>query len=193
MSEVANIYPTGIKRQLITPKDRRAVAAVRGAAYGVCRTQIADEYIRNAFNTFKQGFVYMQGGQIVSFCIWKENAELTMQCTYAAELYIFLVCSVKQPYSAIDMILFDLDRYCRDKGISGISLEPANDELREYYRSKGFTEGNPVYPKRMYRAVATTNSYRRRNTTRKTERPATAEKLSWGADTDISPNNLSTL
>jgi hypothetical protein len=190
MTEVANIYPTDIKRHPISPKDRSAVATVRGAAYGVCRTQIDDGYIHNAFNTFKEGFVYMQGSQIISFCIWKENVELTMQGRYAAELYIFLVCSVKQPYSAIDMILFDLDRHCRQKGITAISLEPANDELREYYRSKGFVNGNGANPKRMYRPVATTNVYRRRNTTRKADRHDVLGPLTVGADTNISPNNL---
>ena len=193
MTEVANIYPVNIKRQLITPKDRRIIATITDAAFGVCRSQINPNYIRRSFAVMTGGLVYMQGSEIVSFCIWDVFEHDTERTGLTPMLHIRLVCSKKQPYSALDMILYDVERHCRQKGMQGIILEPATDELREYYHSKGFTDGTYYGPESMHRPVATVNAYRRRNTTRKAEQPATMEKITMGADTDISPNNFNAL
>ena len=175
MTEVANIYPVDIKRQLITQNNRNIIANIINAAFGVCRNQINPNYIRRSFAVMKEGIVYMQGSELVSFCIWDIFEHFTAR-TETPMLHIRLVCSKKQPYSALDMILYDVEQYCRLKGLQGIILEPATDDLREYYHSKGFTDGTYYGPDSMHRPVATVNAYRRRNTTRKADRPAPTEK-----------------
>jgi hypothetical protein len=154
MTEVANIYPPDIKRRLIHAADRQTVAAIRQAADTSCRGQIHSGYIRYAFNTFKEGLVYRQGDQITAFCIWKIRTTTSIQMVTNGELFILLVCSLPQPFSALDMILFDVERHCRDRGIRAITLEPANDALRDYYRSKGFTP-ETITPGRMVKVVDT--------------------------------------
>ena len=189
---MANIYPVDIKRQLITPKDRHIIATITDAAFGVCRTQITPNYIRRSFAIMTGGLVYMQGSELVSFCIWDIFEHFTAR-SETPLLHIRLVCSKKQSYSALDMILYDVERFCRQKGMQGIILEPATDELREYYHSKGFTDGTYYGPDSMHRPVATTNVYRRRATTRKADRSITMEKITWSDEephTGISPNNL---
>jgi hypothetical protein len=190
MTEVANIYPVNIKRQLITPKDRHIIANITDAAFGVCRSQINPNYIRRSFAAMAGGIVYMQGSELVAFCIWTIYEYDSESTGLAPLLHIRLVCSKKQPYSALDMIMYDVEKYCRQKGIHGIILDPATDDLREYYHSKGFTDGTPFSSNSMHRSVATVNAYRRRNTTRKADHPATTEKITWSDDTNISPNNL---
>ena len=78
---------------------------------------------------------------------------------YDPDIYIYLICSIKQPFRMLDMILYDVDNYCKEKGIRSMVLEPANEELRDYYRSKGFTDILPNNG-RMVRQVETTVVFR---------------------------------
>lgn len=178
-STVTNIYPTDIVRFPLRAAQRADVAAARRIADRICRGYIAETYIRHAFNAFKEGFIYKQGTEevSVSFCIWKVRSVPSIQGTVIPELFIYLVCSVPQPFQVFDMILYDVERYCYEKGVRYITLEPAGDALREYYRTKGFTES--YMPQRMVKEVATpivfqaarrrTTTARRRGTTPKTE------------------------
>jgi hypothetical protein len=182
MTEVANIYPTDIKRHLIHARDRQTVATIRQAADASCRGQIPPAYIRHVFNTFKEGLVYQQDGHVSAFCIWKIRTTTNIQMVTNGELFILLVCSIPQPFSALDMILFDVERHCRERGIRAISLEPANDALRDYYQKKGFTESNP--PGRLVKPVDTPivfNASRRSTTMR---RARSSLLLNGGIDTE---------
>lgn len=153
MTEAANIYPANINRSRLHAGDRQTVATIRQAADASCRGQIPPAYIRHAFNAFKEGIVYRQGDQVTAFCIWKIRTTTNIQMVTNGELFILLVCSIPQPFSALDMILFDVERHCRARGIRAITLEPANDALRDYYKKKGFTESNP--PGRLVKPVDT--------------------------------------
>ena len=125
-----------------------------------------------AFNTFKNGFVYFKDNQPISFCIWKARSNMGKSGEYDPDIYIYLICSIKQPFRMLDMILYDVDNYCKEKGIRSMVLEPANEELRDYYRSKGFTDILPNNG-RMVRQVETTVVFRppedRRRRTRRTK------------------------
>jgi hypothetical protein len=161
--DVPNIYPPpDLTKQFIHASDRRTISIIRSYAYGVCRTQIADSYIHSAFNKFKNGFVYFKDNEPISFCIWKVRSKIGLSGAYDPELLIFLVCSIKQSFNTLDMILYDVDNYCKENGIHSIVLEPANDNMRAYYRSKGFAD-LPPSNRDMYRKVATTIIYRPSN------------------------------
>jgi len=170
MTEVANIYPADIQKHLLHPKNRGDVAACRQIADRVCRGQIAESYIRHTFNSLKGGFVYKQEGVgIIAFCCWKVKSSMSIQGKETGELYVYLVCGLPMPFSVLDMMLYDLDRYCYQRGIQYITLEPANEGLRSYYKQKGFS---PTYmPQRMAKEVATPvvfHSPRRASTQRRT-------------------------
>jgi hypothetical protein len=156
MTEVANI-----KRQLITPKNRRAAAAIRAVAYDTYSTRMHPAYLHAACNTFTKGFSYTQDGRLVAFCTWKEQDFITFHTpSYTrAELYMFLVCSVNGEKDILDMILYDVEQYCIQKGINVMGLEPDNDTIREYYLSKGFIDGQHFIPTRMCRPVITAIQY----------------------------------
>ena len=181
MTEVANIYPTNIRR--LHARDRGHVATIRQAADASCRGQIPPAYIRHAFNTFKEGIVYHQGGQVTAFCIWKVRTTTNFQMVTNGELFILLVCSIPQPFSALDMILFDVERHCRQHGIRAITLEPANDALRDYYRTKGFTP-DTINPGRLVKTVDTPIVFNapRRSTTMRRARSSLI--LNGGFDTE---------
>ena len=151
------------KRQLITPKNRRIVAAIRTVAYDTYSTRMHPAYLHAACNTFTKGFSYTQDGRLVAFCTWKEQDFLTFHTpSYVrAELYMFLVCRVSPigEKDILDMILYDVEQYCIQKGINIMGLEPGTDTMREYYLSKGFIDGQHFIPTRMCMPVITTNQY----------------------------------
>lgn len=162
------IYPVDIKRKLITPKNRRIVAAIRRAAYDIYSTQMHAGYLHRACNNFTKGFVYTHDGRLVAFCTWKEQDFLTFHTpSYTrAELYMYLVCCVHPngfvAKDIVDMVLDDVEQYCIQKGINVMGLEPENNTVREYYLSKGFIDGNHFIQTRMSKPVLTANQYRPR-------------------------------
>jgi hypothetical protein len=170
---MTNIYPSDIIKRHIHARERPFIASVRNMAYGICRTRIVDSYIRHSFNTFKEGFVYLRNDIPIAFCIWKVKVTMTMQGTYTPELYIYLVCSTKQPFQMFDKILYDVEEYCYGKGIQCITLEPANEELRLYYISKGFLPTHQ--PQRLFKTVKTPIVFRggRKATTQRRTRTDT--------------------
>lgn len=168
--EVTNTYPTTLTKRLFHASERPFIASLRHTAYSTCRTQISDLYIKSAFNKFKYGYVYTRGDEVVSFCIWKIKEEISIAHGVRRELYVYLVCSIKEPYSALDMMLNDLEQYCIENRIEVISLEPANERLREHYTSRGFAE-DQFRKSLLVKAVAPITYYRSR-TTRRSMRPS---------------------
>lgn len=164
--EIPNIYPRDLTRRLFHAKERPFIASLRHRAYETCRTQISDSYIKAVFNKFKNGFVYTRNGEVVSFCIWNVKEEVSFRFGVRKELYIYLICS--EPYAALDMMLYDLEKYCMENRIEVITLEPANEQLRDYYLSRGFIEdqfrklllGKPVAIVRYSRSRTTLRSPR---------------------------------
>jgi hypothetical protein len=158
---MTNIYPTDITRKLLNSKERTYISEVRRAAFGVCRTNISESYIHASFNKFKEGFVYIRDNAVMAFCIWKIKTGLSKTNAYRPHMVIYLVCSTQQPFNVLDMILYDVEQYCREKGVSIISLEPDNDTLREYYRTKGFAERDYYNPANMVKEVDTPFVYQK--------------------------------
>jgi hypothetical protein len=56
------------------------------------------------------------------------------------ELYIYLICGKQLDYKLVPRILDDVVHLCRKSDIQYITLEPANDILKEYYIKCGFKE-----------------------------------------------------
>ena len=56
------------------------------------------------------------------------------------ELYIYLICGKQLDYKLVPRIIDDVVHLCRKSNIQYITLEPANDELKEYYIKCGFKE-----------------------------------------------------
>jgi hypothetical protein len=56
------------------------------------------------------------------------------------ELYIYLICGKQLDYKILPRIMDDIVHLCRKSNIQFVALEPANDELKEYYIKCGFKE-----------------------------------------------------
>ena len=137
--ELSNIYPANLFKYNLHASERSLITKLRNEAYAICHTQIPYEYIKRSFNNFKKGFVYYQNKEPIAFCIWKiMNYDGIISTT--KEIYIYLICGKKLDYKLLPRILDDVVHYCRKDKISYITLEPANDNLKDYYMKNGFEE-----------------------------------------------------
>jgi hypothetical protein len=103
---------------------------------------IRKEYytIKYSFNKFKNGFVYYDYNQLIAFCIWDIKEEYSLSIGKIKKLHIYLICGKKLDYNLVPRILDDVVHLCRKYNIQYITLEPANEELKEYYIKCGFEE-----------------------------------------------------
>ena len=122
------------------PDQRQLISYLRSEAYSICRTQISYEYIKWSFNKFKRGFIYYKDNVQIAFCIWKVNEHIKNMSILFKELYIYLICGKQLDYKLIPRILDDIINLCRKSNIQYITLEPANNTLKEYYMKCGFKE-----------------------------------------------------
>jgi hypothetical protein len=137
--EVSNIYPNDLIRHNLHASQRQLISQLRADAYGICRTEISPDYIKNVFNKFKNGFVYYKDKIPVAFCIWKVKEHIRFEGIYN-ELYIYLICGKRLDYKIVPKIIDDVVHLCRKNNIMYISLQPANDTLKDYYIKCGFRE-----------------------------------------------------
>jgi hypothetical protein len=137
--EVSNVYPNNLIKQNIRANQRQLISYLRSEAYSICRTVIPYEYIKSSFNKFKKGFVYYKNKSPIAFCIWKVREHLHFSGSFK-ELYIYLICGKQLDYKLVPRIIDDLVYLCRKTNIKYITLEPANNTLKEYYINCGFKE-----------------------------------------------------
>jgi hypothetical protein len=137
--EVSNIYPNNIVAYNLQAGQRRLISYLRSKAYSICRTQIPYEYIKSAFNKFKNGLVYYSDKKPIAFCIWKISEYLRFSGTFR-KLYIYLICGRQLDYKLVSRIFDDIVFICRKSNVQYITLQPANDILKSYYIECGFTE-----------------------------------------------------
>lgn len=140
LMEMSNIYPTNLKKHTIHKKDYKIIRQIRSEAYAVCRTKIPMEYITHSFNKFKNGFLYYDENKLIAFCIWDIRDEYSLSIGKIKKLHIYLICGKKLDYNLVPRILDDVIYLCRKDNIQYITLEPANEELKEYYIRCGFQE-----------------------------------------------------
>jgi hypothetical protein len=145
--EAANNIVPALQKVMFHAADKQLIATLKSQADSVCRGLIPTEYIRNAFNNFKNGFAYysQESTEPIGFCIWriKQTDPITKNrsnpYTY---LYIHLICAKKTDYTLSKVMLHDLENVCMEKGIHYIQLQPANKKLQEHYESFGYALTN---------------------------------------------------
>ena len=138
--EISNIYPNNLNKVQIQSRDRQQVISIRQQAQFICRNELSDEYIRYAFNKFKNGLAYYNNDILIAFCIWKVREYIHIHLDKYKELYIYLICGRKLDNKLLPRILDDIVHICRKSQIKYIILEPANDTLKQYYMKYGFEE-----------------------------------------------------
>lgn len=137
--EISNIYPNNLIKQNLLTEQRQLISYLRSEAISICRNEIRYEYIKAVFNKFKNGFVYYKDKLPIAFSIWKVREHLRFSDTFK-ELYIYLICGKQLDYKLVPRIIDDIVHLCRKSNIRYITLEPANDTLKDYYMKCGFTE-----------------------------------------------------
>ncbi len=137
--EVSNLYPNNLQKRNIRSDQRQLITYLKSEAHSICRNLISPEYINASFNKCKKGFVYYKDKLPIAFCIWKVKNHLQMSGAFK-ELYIYLICGKQLDYKLVPRIIDDVVHLCRNSNIQYITLEPANDTLKEYYIKCGFKE-----------------------------------------------------
>ncbi len=139
--EVSNVYPTNLVKHNLHASQRRTISNIRTEAYNTCRGKLPHEYIRLAFNVFKNGYVYTINNKISAFCIWKiRRSEISItNLNEYNEMLIYLICGVKLDYQLMPRIFDDIIHYCRKNNVRYVALKAANDQLKDYYIANGFT------------------------------------------------------
>lgn len=153
--ELTNIAPVELRSQLISSSDIESVSQMKLMAHNVCQNIIAPVYIIHAFNHFTRGFIYKdENDTLIGFGIWKLNHEMSKSTgNRYATMDILLICGIKQPMLFCNRLFPDIDAYCMEHGISNVYLEPANETLKNYYATYGFTYSNHLNQNLMGKSI----------------------------------------
>jgi hypothetical protein len=143
IQEISNIYPNNLTKYKLHASERLLISKIRSDAFSICRNKIPSEYIHYAFNNFKNGYIYYYNNKPHAFCIWDIRKHMNiLNMNREDKLYIYLICGKKVDYQLVPRILDDVIQYCRKNNISNIILQPANDQLRDYYIKCGFIDND---------------------------------------------------
>jgi hypothetical protein len=145
----------------------------------ICRSALSESYIKRVFNKFKRGYLYKNNdNELVCFVIWVEHNQPHMEYDNFSYMHVLLMCGLKMEFKIGNLIFPDLLKYCRNNSINTIRLEPATNDLREYYKSFGFIDLNTP-AKTMELSVIPMKLMTRRNTQKNTSnmRRRTTQKL----------------
>ena len=145
MENINNIYskPGTLKRTFFRNTQREFIDEIKRHAYETCREDIGMEYIKNACNKCREGYVYTENAKIIGFIIWrvehtKPGDVKNVNDFPSKDLYINLLCAEKTDYKLGRTMLFDVETNCINKKIPVIYLEPTSPKLEIYYRSFGY-------------------------------------------------------
>jgi hypothetical protein len=145
MEEVNNIYPPITKIQFDSSQ-RRYVSMIKSQSDDLCKFKIFPDYIKRAFNSFRRGIIYQENNNNIGFVIWKEKQIIPKSNKVLKNtkkvLYVLLICSNAKNVRLTRLIFYDLEEYCKDKGIEHIQLIPSNDKLEQLYETYGFIKNN---------------------------------------------------
>jgi hypothetical protein len=132
----------------------------------ICKEQLSERYIQNSFSKLDGGYVYYDRdeSEIIGFCLWKKYTD-----PQGPRLHILLICTRYPQYSLGKTILDDIEYYCTETKIPRITLNPATEELYDYYQKNGFRMDNdPKDKDRMVKYIERIRiSRRRHNKTRR--------------------------
>jgi hypothetical protein len=171
LSEMNNIFPRDISKRSLSSRDRSAVTVVRRMSDTLCRSAVSDEYIRAAFNKFKDGILYTRTGSPIGFCIWKVREHIRPQGRTFKDLHVYLLCAKPSGFQFVNLVLQDIEAYCTANSINYITLYPVNDTVRGYYRRYGFIERAGIFDDDiMVKTIEPSLSIRRTHMTRRATR-----------------------
>jgi hypothetical protein len=139
LDSMDNIYPI-VRRTYITNENKAFVKTLRDESLRICRESIDPKYTKRMFKKFKEGFLYNDEiGRRLAFCIWKVEEILRKDGRPSKYvLNLLLICSRHQSLKLGRNMFFDLDNYCKEKGIETIKLQPVNSKIEEHYKTYGF-------------------------------------------------------
>lgn len=131
--EISDVYRSNISKRRINIKNKQQKSSLAKQADSICRGRISREYIHTAFQKLSGGFVYYTSDEdtILGICLWKYYKPINT-------LHILLLCSKDPSYTLGKTIVNDVEYYCFENKIPTITLEPATEELFEYYAKLGF-------------------------------------------------------
>ena len=153
MENIINIYskPGTLKRTFFKNSQREFIDEIKRHAYETCREDIGMEYIKNACNKCREGYVYTENAKIIGFIIWriihvKPGDEIDNEHSPSKRLFIYLVCAEKTDYKLGKSMLFDVENYAVNKNVPLIKLIPSAPELEIYYHTFGYKtfSRNPI-------------------------------------------------
>lgn len=129
-----------VRRTFITNKDKDFVKSLRDESHRICKESINPLYLKKAFGKFKEGFLYNDEiGRRLAFCIWNIN-EIAYKDDKASDyvMNLLLICSKYSDLKLSRNMFFDMENYCKEKGIRSIEMQAANTNLEKYYETFGF-------------------------------------------------------
>ena len=179
--EVSEPYRTNISRRRILKKDKHLKVSLEEQANAICKKELSERYIHNAFQKFDGGYVYYDrdDAEVLSLCLWK---------IYGGVLHILLICSHIPEYGLGKLMLQDIEYYCFENKLDRIAVEPATDRLRGYYSHFGYIEDANDASKMFKNLVLTKINSRRKNKTRKVH----MAKQEYPIIASMMPHNMNT-
>ena len=146
IKEVNNIYKIPeINSILLSKSSKIYLDKLREHAFTICRKTINESYIEYAIDTFTNGLLYVKDGKYLGFCIWKldkSNTNIPNKTTASntrpvKSIHILLICADKNDYHLGNIILQDVDEYCKLNFINYITLTAIPDRI-PFYKRYGF-------------------------------------------------------
>jgi hypothetical protein len=133
--EVSNIYRTNVARRRLYKKNKRAKHSLEQQANAVCKDQLSERYIHNAFRKFDDGYMYYDRDEstLLGFSLWQKKVYKNIPT-----IHILLLCSQNPSYSLGITMVHDIEYYCFENKIQLLTVEPATEDLFEYYSKRGF-------------------------------------------------------
>jgi hypothetical protein len=141
----ANIYTSliGSRRIFINSAQTFYAKKIKQHATDICRHKITQSYINSAINSYKNGYIYIIGDEIIGFVIWKlitlnPQLELSPNPIPTKHLFIQLICAQPTDTTLGYTMLYDVEQYCYQHNIPCMELHTNDIKLEEYYKTYGF-------------------------------------------------------
>jgi hypothetical protein len=131
MNLLGEFYLQKYERQLISKKESAIKEQIRTLADYVCQGDIREKYIDNALKHFEFGYIYRDtenADNLVGFVLWS----IKTHPQFNKVLHINLICG-----RALGLwMMKDVEQTALLQNINIITLDPANDKLKQVYINK---------------------------------------------------------
>ena len=143
MNLLGEFYLQKYERQLISKKESAIKEQIRTLADYVCQGDIREKYIDNALKHFEFGYIYRDtenADNLVGFVLWS----IKTHSEFNKVLHINLICG-----RGLGLwMMKDVEQTALLQNISIITLDPANEKLKQVYINKyGFKVKAALKPK----------------------------------------------